>query len=135
MANILIDSDLLIDQIRGIPTTVAYIQQLQAAGEVLCTCDIVIAELESGLSLAQSPSARVITDELVFLEQDAATARQAGRWRHEYARKGIALSTTDTLLATTAHAHGASILTRNLSHYPMPELTILRGPANPPRRS
>lgn len=96
MANILIDSDLLIDQIRGIPTTVAYIQQLQAAGEVLCTCDIVIAEFESGLSLAQSPSARVITNELVFLEQDAATARQAGRWRHEYARKGIALSTTDT---------------------------------------
>jgi predicted nucleic acid-binding protein len=135
MANILIDSDMLIDQVRGVPTTVAYIQQLQATGEVLCTCDIVIAELESGLSPAQSPSARVITDELVFLDQDVATARQAGRWRYEYARKGIALSTTDTLIAATAYAHGAAILTRNLSHYPMPELTLLSGSSSPPRRS
>ncbi|HYI13929.1 MAG TPA: PIN domain-containing protein [Thermomicrobiales bacterium] len=130
----MIDSDLLIDYVRGIPATVAHIQQLQASGEILCTCDVVIAEVESGLSSAQSPAAQVLVDELVLLERNASAARQAGRWRYDYARKGIALSTTDTLIAATALAHAAAILTRNVRHYPMPELSILRGPTNPPLR-
>lgn len=134
MATILIDSDVLIDFVRAIPSAVTHVEQLQANGNVLCTCDIVIAEVESGLSLAQSTAAQPFIDDLVLLERDASAARQAGRWRYEYARKGIALSLADAMIAATAHAHNAGLLTRNLSHYPMPELTIMRGPSTQPRR-
>jgi len=134
MAQVLIDSDVLIDFLRGIPAAVTHLDQLEAHGEMLCTCDIVIAEVESGLSIAQSTAVYPIIDGLFLLERDASAARQAGRWRYTYARNGIALSLADTMIAATAHAHGAGILTRNVSHYPMPELTILRMPPRQPRQ-
>jgi predicted nucleic acid-binding protein len=134
MALTLIDSDVLIDFVRGLPGVASFIQQLQAGGDAMCTCDVVIAEVEAGLSATLSSAAQPILENLVFLERDAAAARQAGRWRYDYARKGIALSLPDAMIAATAHAHGARLLTRNLSHYPMPELTILPGPLQPPRR-
>ena len=134
MASILIDSDILIDYLRGAPTIVVHLQQLEAAGDRLCTCDIVITEVESGLSPTQSTAARRLTSSLVVLERNVAASRQAGRWRYDYARQGIALSTPDALIAATAFSNGAGILTRNVSHFPMTELTILPGPPRPPRR-
>lgn len=134
MAQILIDSDVRIDYLRSIPVAVAHVQQLEANGETLCTCDVVIAEVESGLSVTQSTVVQPFIDELFLLERDIAATRQAGRWRYEYARKGISLSLTDALIAATAHAHGAGLLTRNHRHYPMPELTVLRLPTSYPRR-
>lgn len=134
MAFTLIDSDVLIDFVRGLPGVATYIQQLQAGGDSMCTCDIVIAELEAGLSLTQSLATRPIVDSLVLLQRDASAARQAGRWRYDYARKGIALSLPDAMIAATAHAHRARLLTRNLSHYPMPEVIVVPGPSRPRRR-
>jgi predicted nucleic acid-binding protein len=134
MASILIDSDMLIDYLRGEPNIVALLQQLEAFGDRLCTCDIVITEVESGLNPTQSSAARVLMSSLVVLERNVAASRQAGRWRYDYARRGITLSTPDALIAATAFSHGAGILTRNVSHFPMPELTVLRGPTRPPRR-
>lgn len=129
MTSILIDSDVLIDYVRGIPATITHLQQLQASGAILCTCDVVIAEVEAGLNPVQSASARQLVDELVLLGRGAVAARMAGRWRYDYARKGVGLSTPDTLIAATAVSHAASLLTRNLSHYPMPELSVLAGPS------
>jgi predicted nucleic acid-binding protein len=134
MALTLIDSDVLVDFVRGLPGVASYIEQLQAGGDTMCTCDIVVAEVEAGLSVTQSSATQPIFDTLVFLNRDIDAARQAGRWRFDYARKGIALSLPDAMIAATAHAHGARLLTRNLSHYPMPELTVLPGPKQPPRR-
>jgi tRNA(fMet)-specific endonuclease VapC len=134
MASILIDSDVLIDYLRGEPIIVTHLQQLDAVGDLLCTCDIVVAEVESGLSPTQSAAARRLMSSLVVLERNIAASRQAGRWRYDYARKGITLSTPDALIAATAFSSGAGVLTRNLSHFPMPELTVLPGPSRPPRR-
>ena len=79
MALTLIDSDVLIDFVRGLPGVAMYFQQLQAGGDAMCTCDIVIAEVEAGLSSTQSSAAQPIIDNLVFLDRDASAARQAGR--------------------------------------------------------
>jgi len=46
-------------------------------------------------------------------------------WGYEYAHKGIPLATTETLIAATAFASGATIATGNLQDYPMPKLPIL----------
>ena len=48
----LLDSDGLIDHLKGIQSTTALIQSLPAQGHVLCSCDIVIAEIYAGLSRA-----------------------------------------------------------------------------------
>lgn len=134
MAQILIDSDVLIDHLRGKPEAVTYLRRLEANGEILCTCAIVIAEVESGLSIPQSLAVNPIIERLYVLECDVSAARQAGRWRYAYARAGIALSLPDSMIAATAYTHGATILTRNVRHYPMPELTIMRVPPRQPSR-
>lgn len=61
----------------------------------------------------------------MFLPTSPAIAQQAGTWRYDFARRGLQLSTTDTLVAATAHAHGATIVTGNASDYPMSEIALL----------
>lgn len=54
-----------------------------------------------------------------FLASTAAIAQQAGDWRYDFARRGVQLTTTDCLIAATAHAHHATVVTGNAKDYPM----------------
>jgi tRNA(fMet)-specific endonuclease VapC len=51
-------------------------------------------------------------------------ARQAGRWRYDYARQGVTLALPDLLIAGTAVAYGLTLITENRKHFPMPELSL-----------
>ncbi len=86
---------------------------------------MVIAEVCAGLAPAQRPAAALFLDELVFLPIDPNAARQAGELRHAAARRGIALSIADTLIAATAMAYGAGLVTGNVKHYPQPGMMIV----------
>jgi predicted nucleic acid-binding protein len=131
----LLDSDAVIDYLKGFPASVALIQQLDAQGDALCSCDVVVAEVYSGLDMSDRPRAQRLFEVLTFLVTSPASARQAGEWRAYYKRQGHTLSTTDCLIAGVAWEHGATIVTGNTRHYPMPEVTLLplprRGPATP----
>ncbi len=52
----------------------------------------------------------------------------AGRWRRDYARRGVTLSQADCLIAAAAVGVGAALATGNPKHFPMPELTVERWP-------
>jgi predicted nucleic acid-binding protein len=77
--------------------------------------------------------ARLLLDGLRYLETPEPAARLAGAWRYKYQREGLRLQTPDVLVAATALTHGATLVTGNLGHYPMPELTLL--PLTRPYRS
>jgi predicted nucleic acid-binding protein len=51
-------------------------------------------------------------------------AQRAGALRYEWARKGITLALTDTMIAATALQYGLTLITDNRKDFPMPELTI-----------
>jgi predicted nucleic acid-binding protein len=51
-------------------------------------------------------------------------ARQAGRWRHDYARRGVTLALPDLLIAATAVEYGLTLITDNRKHFLMPELSF-----------
>ncbi len=125
MARYLLDTDAIIDYFFGIPSTVALIQDLHARGETLCVCDVVIAEVYAGLHPEHREPAEQFVFACAFLPTSPAIAQQAGRWRYDFARKGVALATTDTLIAAVAEAHSATIVTGNIRHYPMPEVALL----------
>ena len=125
MARYLLDTDAIIDYLLGIPSSVTLIQNLHDRAETLCVCDVVIAEVFAGLRPPHRAAAEELLSACTFLPSDAAIARQAGTWRYEFARKGIQLSTTDTLVAATAHGHGAAIVTGNVKDYPMTEIRLL----------
>jgi len=95
------------------------------AGDELGVCAINVAEFYAGIP----PERRSIWDEFIDslrywgITRDAAS--QAGRFRYEFARKGIMLSTTDALIAAVAQERGAVVMTSNVKDYPMREIHIL----------
>ena len=66
-----------------------------------------------------------IVDGWFYYETTPAIAKEAGRYRYEFARIGTTLSATDSLIAAVAIAHGATLITNNLRHFPMPEIRLL----------
>jgi hypothetical protein len=125
MGRFLLDTDAVIDYLLGVPASVTLIQRLYERGDTLCVCDVVIAEVYAGLCPPHREAAERLLSACVFLPTSAAAAQQAGVWRYELARQGTALSTTDTLVAATAHAHDASIVTGNTKDYPMQQVALV----------
>ncbi len=132
MARYLLDADVVIDWLLGFPSSVALVKDLHERGESLCTSAVVVAEIHSGVRPAEAGVADAFLESCTYLPAGYEDARQAGRWRHEFAQRGIALSTTDMLVAATALSHQATIVTGNVKDYPMEEVTVL--PLPRPRR-
>ena len=51
-------------------------------------------------------------------------SQRAGRIKYEWARKGHSLSLADVLIAATALHYGLTLITDNVKHFPMPELSV-----------
>ena len=97
-------------------------------GRTLCTCDIVITEVYSGLRPHERPRAEVFLSSLQFLPASPNAARRAGEWRYDYARQGIQLPTTDCLIAAIAAEYDATVVTGNVRHFPMADVATLALP-------
>ncbi len=131
MTRYLLDADAVIDHIMGRPGTIALLERLDAGGDTLCVCDVVVAEVYSGLLQRDWVPAQAFLSGLTYLITTARMAQQAGEWRFAYARRGVSLATTDCLIAATAHGHQAILVTGNVKDFPMPEIQLL--PTRQPR--
>lgn len=118
----LLDTDAVIDFLKGFPSSVELIQQLFQQGETLCICAIVMAEVYAGLNPTERSRGEELLESLRFFATSSGAARQAGLWRYAFARQGVQLATTDCLIAAIAHERGATLVTGNMVHYPMPEV-------------
>lgn len=128
MSKYLFDTTVLIDHLRGRQELVEFVGGLAQAGHELGVCSINVAELYSGLQPKHRALAEKLIDSLEYWEATRETAKIAGRYRFDFARRGIALTTTDALVAAIATEHGAALVTANTKHYPMQELEIVRQP-------
>ena len=125
MALYLLDSNAVIDYFFGIPTSVALVDALFDERHSLCVCDVVVAEVFSGLHPGDKERPQRFIQSCRFLETDLEAAALAGEWRYGYSREGVSLTTTDVLIAATAHIHRATLVTADVRHFPMPEVTVL----------
>ena len=125
MALHLLDADAVMDYMAGISSSVAIIRDLYQRQDALGLCDVVIAEVYSGFDAEEQASSLSFLTSFRFLETTREAAMLAGQWRYRYSRQGITLATTDALIAATAHIHHAVLVTGNVRHYPMPEISIL----------
>jgi len=125
MARYLLDTDAIIDYLTGVQTSVSFIRNLHRQGDLLCVCDVVIAEVYAGLRPQDRGKAQPLLNAFYFLPTGPEAAQQAGEWRYAYTRQGVAISTTDVLIAATAQAQGATLVTGNIEDYPMNEVSVL----------
>ena len=125
MTDHLLDANALIDYFRKIESTLNLLEGLETQGHRLAICPVGLVELYSGFSLQQRIAADPVVDRWFCYETTPAIAKEAGRYRYEFARTGTTLSATDSLIAAVAVANDATLITNNLRHFPMPELRLL----------
>ena len=94
-------------------------------GHILGVCSISVAELYAGLSEEEGSAASHLIDAMEYHEISREAAKEAGRYRYEFARRGTPLSTADTLIAATAIDLGATLITANTRDFPMEEIELL----------
>ena len=128
MAAFLLDSDAVIDYLNLWQPTVELINGLTQEGHMLFTCDLVLAEVYAGLPPYPGIRAEDFLSNLIFLQSSRRAAIRAGEWRYLYARRGLNLPNYDVLIAATALERDATLVTGNVRHYPMPELSLLTLP-------
>lgn len=113
---ILLDSDVLIDYLRGRLEAVSFVQQ---HSDSLGVSSVSVAELYVGVREGRE---RDILDRLISVvkvhDVDATIAKQAGLWRRDYGKThGTGLM--DALIAATAKNADRILVTLNAKHFPM----------------
>jgi predicted nucleic acid-binding protein len=127
-ARLLIDTDVLVEYLRGRVKAGEWLESQDAADFVVSA--ITVAELFAGVKGVRET--QVLDRFLLAVEVLPATeqiGRLAGQYRRDYGpRHGIGLA--DALIAATAALHYAALVTFNRRHFPM-----LTGVVVPYRRS
>ncbi len=112
----LLDTDVLIDFLRGLTEAREFIASLPRDAAVSA---VTVAELHVGVregAERQALDAMLATFRILPL--DAETARQGGLLRRDYGKShGVGLN--DALIAATAQRNGLLLATLNIKHYPM----------------
>lgn len=67
---------------------------------------------------------------LRFLETGPEAAVRAGRYQAAFEKRGRTIHTADALIAGTARANGAIVLTDNVRDFPMTDLKIEAPPGD-----
>ena len=124
MTTYLPDTNILINALNGKRGQRELLNDVVKRGHGLACCAVIIGELFSGIKPADLSKVEQFISTLAWYPTSPAIARRAGRLRFEYARKGIALSLPDTLIAATALEHGLTLITDNRKHFPAPELSL-----------
>lgn len=97
---------------------------LLGRGDTLATSCVNLAEIEAGLRQRERRKAEAVLSHLHFLVTTREAALRAGRCQAEWARRGRTIETPDALVAGTARAHGAVLVTHNTNDFPMRDLRV-----------
>jgi len=114
-----LDTTVLIAHLRGDGDVTEALLRLLAAGHLLGTTCVNIAEIERGLRPRERKHVQTLIDRLGFFDTTREAALRAGRYQADWARRGRTIHTPDALVAGTARAHGAVLMTDNLDDFPM----------------
>jgi tRNA(fMet)-specific endonuclease VapC len=125
LSGYLLDSNVVIDWLKGTQAAIELLQRLSDEAEPVAVNAISVAETYSGLFPEDRERVARLIDRFEYWEVDLESARAAGALRFAYARRGRALALADTLLAAQAMVREATLVTNNARDFPYPELRIL----------
>lgn len=123
MIEYLLDSDVLIWQLRNQQQTVELLARLSKRGILACSV-VSIVEIQAGVRHGEEKKTNALLDSLKAYDVTPAIANLAGTFIRDYRAKGITLDFVDSIIAATAVIHGLTLLTYNTKHYPMPEVKL-----------
>lgn len=113
---LLIDTNILIDQLRGLKPAILFAKALP---EDTAISAITVVEIYAGArSEQQRLKATALIGTYKILVLDAGSAELAGDYMQRFSRSH-ALDLADAAIAATAKYHNRAFITLNLKHFPM----------------
>lgn len=122
----LLDSTVLIDFLRGAEHIRA---RLAARPGAFLTSAVVVHQVLRGIRAGEGTATHRLLDGLEIVSVDKTEAILAARWRREFAREGVTLQLSDSLIAACAVTHGVPLATANVKDFPMAALTVEHWPS------
>ena len=126
MRNILVDTDVLINFLRGKERARDFLASV-ISESVLYVSVITVAELHAGALPHEAERTQALLDGLTVVDVTRDIAEKAGTYKRT--TKSQRLELMDCLIAATAHATRATLATGNIKHYPMPDIETLSVPS------
>lgn len=123
MADYLLDTNILILQLRGNVRLTQLLTQFSETGDLAISV-VTRTEVLAGMHPREEQRTMALLHALISWPLESAVADQAGRLIYQYARQGIQLSLADAQIAATALQHNLTLVTTNAKHFPMPELHL-----------
>lgn len=117
MAKLLLDTNIIIDHLRGYQPARTFLIKLCSAGELIISV-ITRMELYAGKNMGNPEVQAKVEDILsrfTVIPVTPLLAQRAGELLRDYRPQG--LSPLDAIIAATALDHKASLITRNVKHY------------------
>lgn len=116
----LIDSDQIINYLKGIPDVVQLIQRLMPEG--LAISAVSHAEVIAGVYGTRDPlrseaGYRSLLQDVTILPLTEAIGEEYGRIYLELRQRGLLIAVPDMLIAATAQHHGLTLVTRNVKDF------------------
>jgi predicted nucleic acid-binding protein len=124
---LLLDTTVLIDALRE-RFAAQRIRQSLDAGQVPWICAVNVDEVLRGTKAEEESTVLRFLRGLHLAPLGRIEGERAGRWRRDFASRGITLSQADCLIAAAAMAVGARLATGNPKHFPMSELDVEHWP-------
>jgi predicted nucleic acid-binding protein len=125
---LLLDTTVLIDSLRGL-SAAERVRGLRESEQLPCICAVNAEEVLRGVRAEEEEAVVRFLGALRIAPLGRAEGELAGRWRRDFARRGITLAQADCLIAAAAVGVGARLVTGNPKHFPMAELEVEHWPA------
>jgi predicted nucleic acid-binding protein len=121
-----IDSDVAIDYLRLTEYAVGLLTALAGEG-FLAVSTLTHYEIYRGMRPGEENKTDTFLDSMVTLSVTTDIARFAGKLMNGIRSKGLTIDTSDAVIAATALSLNIPLVTNNISHYPFPNLRLIRG--------
>lgn len=122
----LVDTSVAIDHLRGYERATALLGDLLQAGDHLVASELTRFELLAGARPDEEADLEAFFLTLDWVPVNEDIARQAGAYARSYRRSHSGIGATDYVIAGTATALDAALLTLNVRYFPM--FTKLQAP-------
>ncbi|HEY66751.1 MAG TPA: type II toxin-antitoxin system VapC family toxin [Thermoflexia bacterium] len=125
MPDYLIDTNVLIEHLRGKPEVVDFLIALEERGSLYFSV-LSEAEVYVGMQEDEREQTEALFDALFGLPVTREVAQLGGGYRQRYRHEGVGL--IDALIAATAVLGDLVLVTYNHRHFPMPNLWVVCPP-------
>lgn len=125
MPDLLLDSDVIIERLRGNEAVESELKRLLDEGWSLFFTPVAKAEIYHGMRAGEELAAETFFAACRCLPITDEVGEQAGRYLAAH-HKSHGLGIADALVAAAARVHRAALFTLNLRHYPMKDVHFHR---------